>query len=905
MNNNKGACINIHCCFCSILRLLTDGHACGDRGLGGCRNGCVTTKVGELPPRTDHAGRSECGMCESGVPPRRSLGHEHECNVKHVSIQTEVNSVDSLAASLRGQVKTSSGIGLQDKVKHSSNQTEVNSFDSYVVPVGGQVKTSGAIGLEDNSSNVYQSSPPGSLGVPAEINVHSAQNSTLLNSSFDMALKDLQFSSSNVQASNALTQNSIHANNYDANACLSVCTQGAGLDTDRRRGAPEGGERGPTDVTEGNMQPDVRKQGPEWAFSRTPWAKVSRATAAPPSDPSPCSPRPPHGDKSPGAKPATAYSKTANETECAHYGQKVLFNINDVGMIAHMCDRHGLSGDGKLSCDTCLLEIHDRVVLSGQHNFAECKIPIPSNFHIPFWEEQLVDYWDREVVEFIKYGFPVSFKGPVPPVRTVKNHKGATDFPQFMDKYIDKEVALSATMGPFEVSPLALPLFISPLNTVPKATPTERRTILDLSMPKGRSINDSIQKGHYLEEQYELQYPSLDSFLDLVRASGRGCCMFKRDLSRAYRQIPVCPLDWSLLGFSWREKLYFDRVLAMGIRSGALIMQRISTSLMYVYSRQATVPGVAYLDDLGSCARPEEAQKAFDTLGTVIGDSGLIEAGEKAVSPTTIMTFLGIEVDSNSMEIRVPQDKLDDIFSILDRWASKKSATKRQLQSLIGKLQFLAKCVAAGRVFISRLLVTLRSLKLPHHRFKVRGEFTKDLAWWNRFLLQFNNRSIISDKLWSAPDGQFSSDSCLTGGGAECGDEFMHFVYPPHLRDKHISQLELLVVVIAVKRWGQGWKGKRIRIWCDSEVACSVINTGRTRDPFLLKCIRELAYLSATGQFQIKACHIPGVENRVSDWLSRWHLSHKYADRFWTEMGSRQVREVQLPGDSFTFINDW
>ena len=60
----------------------------------------------------------------------------------------------------------------------------------------------------------------------------------------------------------------------------------------------------------------------------------------------------------------------------------------------------------------------------------------------------------------------------------------------------------------------------------------------------------------------------------------------------------------------------------------------------------------------------------------------------------------------------------------------------------------------------------------------------------------------------------------------------------------------------------------------DNQVVASVINTGASRDPQLQEALRELAMVAATHQFVVKAKHIPGVDNRIPDWLSRWGNSN-------------------------------
>ena len=45
-------------------------------------------------------------------------------------------------------------------------------------------------------------------------------------------------------------------------------------------------------------------------------------------------------------------------------------------------------------------------------------------------------------------------------------------------------------------------------------------------------------------------------------------------------------------------------------------------------------------------------------------------------------------------------------------------------------------------------------------------------------------------------------------------------------------------------------------------------NSGRVKDAFMESALRELAYVTALGQCEIRAFHIAGVINRLPDMLS-------------------------------------
>jgi hypothetical protein len=65
------------------------------------------------------------------------------------------------------------------------------------------------------------------------------------------------------------------------------------------------------------------------------------------------------------------------------------------------------------------------------------------------------------------------------------------------------------------------------------------------------------------------------------------------------------------------------------------------------------------------------------------------------------------------------------------------------------------------------------------------------------------------------------------------------------------------------------FRGKRIRIMCDNKTLVTVINTGKSRNSFLQHCLWELCFIAAIHEFEMRAVHLAGSENRIADFLSR------------------------------------
>ena len=359
-----------------------------------------------------------------------------------------------------------------------------------------------------------------------------------------------------------------------------------------------------------------------------------------------------------------------------------------------------------------------------------------------------MDYHDSSISDLLEFGFPVDYSSSVlPHVLEYRNHRGALSHADEVTDYLKKECVKGRMAGPFDCIPLDS-LMVSPLNTVPKADSDERRVLVDLSWPPGSSVNDGIIKGFYLGQSFTLNFPTVDNICALLVQVGPGAHIYKRDLAQAYRQFPVDPKDFNLLGYFWQGQYYVDSVLAMGQRSSALCCQRATGAVIHIHNSKG-FPSLVYLDDFFGVSPPDVSAVAFKALGDLFTYLGLSEKQSKAVPPTTCATVLGILFDTNAMTMSVTPARLEEITSLLSIWLDKKKASKREIQQLLGKLSFVSKCVRQSRIFLNRLFAALRSLRRDHHRIDLSSDFRKDLIWWMTFVKVYNGVSVIPPNLFS------------------------------------------------------------------------------------------------------------------------------------------------------------
>ena len=109
----------------------------------------------------------------------------------------------------------------------------------------------------------------------------------------------------------------------------------------------------------------------------------------------------------------------------------------------------------------------------------------------------------------------------------------------------------------------------------------------------------------------------------------------------------------------------------------------------------------------------------------------------------------------------IPEDKLQNVRDVVNSWAGKNDCTERQLQSLLGSLLYVHKCVKLARCFLNLILdVLIRALDA--NRIHLTPEFHRDIRWFQKFLPLYNGVSMYAH---AAMDHTLELDPCLTGLG--------------------------------------------------------------------------------------------------------------------------------------------
>ena len=461
---------------------------------------------------------------------------------------------------------------------------------------------------------------------------------------------------------------------------------------------------------------------------------------------------------------------------------------------------------------------------------------VRSRFNVDVWSHYLEHYQDRVIIDFLRYGWPINYQSDVL-ASSFHNHPSAIKNSAYLPTYIAKELSFQSVVGPFRCNPFNTDCVISPLLCVPKRDSVELRVVHDLSFPEGSSVNDGISSDHYLDQFFKLRLPGIDRLVEFVNAKGRGCHVFKKDLQRTYRQIPIDPQDYPLLGLYIDGSLYFHTALPFGLCSATMSCQRTTKSVAYILNTEGISIDV-YINDFYGTESSDSSEFSFQQMNSLFAELGLMDAPEKDTLPSHEMLCLGVWINTLDMTLSVPAFRVEELQLELNTWLNKLSFTKPELQQLLGKLSYISACVRPGRAFMSRLLNALRSCSLSPKRtvHPVSDDLHADINWWLYFLLHYNGVSVIPSDVIISNRELFATDACLTGCGAVCFSECFHREFPDFIltQDRHINELELLTVVISIKLWAPKLQGLGVELLSDNATCMSVINSQHSPNVFML-----------------------------------------------------------------------
>ena len=364
---------------------------------------------------------------------------------------------------------------------------------------------------------------------------------------------------------------------------------------------------------------------------------------------------------------------------------------------------------------------------------------------------------------------PITLKKQLGGVIT-KNSKSATDNGVFITDAVCTWVKKGFVMGPYKNVPFE-DFRVNPIMAAVQKTKV--RPIMNLSSPKGESLNDAID----MDTIQKISMSSPRLFAEEMLKAGKGALFSKSDIVDAYKLIPNAVQQWRLFGFQWLGKYFFDKTKVFGCKEAPAGFDSLPETIVNIICCLYKIPKQniqRQLDDVPMVSARESGltQKFHDAYEKICRDTNIPLAKpcgkhEKAFGPSTFGTVLGINFDSETMEWSISKEKEISLQETIDMFLYRKTCTLKQIQKLQGKLANFAQCMELMKSFKFNVLLLLNKFGGQEGVKIIPEELKRDLWVWKKCISESRNGLPIHGLLEEPPLFPFTIISDAAGAALE------------------------------------------------------------------------------------------------------------------------------------------
>ena len=465
--------------------------------------------------------------------------------------------------------------------------------------------------------------------------------------------------------------------------------------------------------------------------------------------------------------------------------------------------------------------------------------------HIVNWQRVTKDRWVLDTVA----GFQIKFTSR--PLQSRRPHP--SQFSLVQQELVQNEIAKLCSKGAVtELTAIPVGGFLSTLFLVPKKDGGVR-PVVNL-----KSLNTFVEVPHFKMEGIH----TLKSLLL------KNDWLVKVDLKDAYFSIPVHQNHRKYLCFQVKDKLYQFNCLPFGLASAPWVFTK-TLKPVAALGRELGMRLVVYIDDILLMAESQEsARDQASALIYLLQCLGFTINKEKTISePCQTLEFLGFTVNTLTMELALPLEKLKKIRAESRKLAEAGQVSARALSRLIGKMNAANQVIPPAPLFYRHLQMDLAAaLRTSGQDYEVLLDLSADskeeLIWWDTHMIKWNGKTMLSVE----PDMVIESDASNLGWGAHCQGTGTGGPWTSQEVDWHINCLELLAATLALKTFAKNETRLSVLLKIDNTTAVAYINNqGGTVSKNLVSLTRELWMWCLERNIHIQAQYLPGRLNQLAD----------------------------------------
>ena len=326
------------------------------------------------------------------------------------------------------------------------------------------------------------------------------------------------------------------------------------------------------------------------------------------------------------------------------------------------------------------------------------------------------------------------------------------------------------------------------------------------------------------------------------------------------------------------DSLYvFNKCMPIGCHVSCSAFETFSTILHWYTSHVSGLHTLChYLDDYVMIGRPDtaECEQLMQSFVDVCQYLGVEIAHDKTEGPSTSVTYLGLVIDSELMEVRAPVEKIDRAKGQIISLLHKQKVTLQVFSSVIGLLAFLCRAIPTGRAFLRRMYDATKGITCKHHKVTLTKVVKCDLSTWLDFLTHHNGVSTIITTDWqSTADFHLYTDaagSSHLGYGIYFDGQWAQGKFPKHWENYNITLKEIFPICAALIMWSTSFANKKIIFNVDNQAALHILSNYTSHCPHIMQLVR--VFVKTCMQFNIltKFQYVSTKSNCIADSLSRF-----------------------------------
>ena len=467
------------------------------------------------------------------------------------------------------------------------------------------------------------------------------------------------------------------------------------------------------------------------------------------------------------------------------------------------------------------------------------------------WKEWRRHGAPRMLVQWLRSGIPLKWKGPAPPASGKVEEKQSEE--------IMKELKTLLQDGAFERGEAHV---VAPTFLIPKKDGTNR-LIHDL-----RITNKYLAPPRF----------TLQGARDAAQVTRNSRWLAVLDLKHGYQQVAMEPQARKFLGAKLGKETIVSTVLPFGLNLSPYVFTRLTGWLAREIRRRFQLEAAVYIDDflLGSETK-DKLEEGIKDVKRFFEELGVIVSTKKEIEPAEKVEFIGLTWDATRKTVGVPKSKRAEYrraVKNLLRHAQSKNTWRR----VIGKLGFLREAVGPTMRHVRSLLHTVAS-RSKGSLIEATGEAREDLEWWKETLshrteLSLETVPVTGAIVTDASDGGLGYIiRTNTQGGQEVEENKVQKEVSLLRKNKegHINKKEIEAILKALENHKEELRGKHLIWYSDSTTALAAVRrqgTQKLSRP-AWEVTKKVLDLAEQEGIKLMAKHVPGRLNGAADALSR------------------------------------